>query len=292
MESHTQTHQFDMAELRTEELMASSDQLLKLAMRADPFGTFRLNVAKQEVWWSPNVFKIHGLLPKEGPVDVATAIGAYHPSDAISVGLLIDHAIENRKGFDFILRLNRADGKLRFVQAVAAVEANRAGEVTNVFGIFRDITDRISEKRVSEMNRQLVRSIIANSPAPLIVVDKDMRYMQVSPSWLELHDLGAPHEFEGTSHYETFTNLPTAWKDEHKRALGGEIINRPPSFDPDIPSELQGQGTVIFPWRTTSKKVGGLVMMVTSGRKSQEKDTTAARQIAGLLQQTEPSTVH
>lgn len=292
LETHTRTHQFDVSELKAEKSMAPSDELIKLVMRADPFGNWRFDVASQQVWWSPNVYAIHGIKPESGPVDINTAIDAYHPDDAISVGLLIDHAIENKKGFDFVMRLNRTDGSLRFVQSIASVETDGTGRVTAVFGIFKDITDRISEQRVADMNRQLIGSIIYNSPTPLVILDQDMNYLQVSPSWLEFHSLGAPHEFECTSHYDAFPDIPEAWKEEHQRALRGEVIHRNTAGQTDFSDEYKGYGTVIFPWRNASKKIGGLVMMVTTSSKSKAENAAAAGQIAELYQRSESETAH
>lgn len=292
METHTRAHQFDVKELKAETAMAQSDELLKLVMKVEPFGSWRFDVRAQEVWWSQNVYEIHGIKQESGPVDINTAIGAYHPDDAISVGLLIDHAIENKKGFDFIMRLNHTDGSLRFVQSVSTIETDETGTVTAIFGIFRDLTDRISEQRVADMNRQLINSIIYNSPTPLVVLDRDMNYLQVSPSWLEFHGLGAPHEFEGTSHYKTFSNIPQAWKAEHQRALSGEVIHRKTAAQADFSDKYKGYGSVIFPWRNASKKIGGIVMMVTTDGKSRAENTAAVGQIAGLFERSEHEAVH
>lgn len=273
--------------------MAPSDELIKLVMCAEPFGSWRFDVQAQEVWWSPNVYEIHGMKPKAGSVDVNVAIAAYHPDDAISVGLLIDHAIENKKGFDFIMRLDRPDNDMRFVQAVASIETNSAGQVTAVFGIFKDLTDRITKQRVADMNRQLITSIIHNSPTPLVVLDRDMNYLQISPSWLEFHNLGAPHEFEGTSHYQTFPDIPDAWKAEHQRALKGEVIHRDTAAQAKVSDRYRGgHGSVIFPWKTASRKIGGLVMMITTDGKSNAENAAAVGQIAGLFERSAHDTIH
>lgn len=272
--------------------MAPSNELLKLLMRSDPFGSWRFDVATEEVWWSENVYAIHGLKYEDGPVDIDKAIEAYHPDDAISVGLLIDHAIENAMGFEFVLRLNSADGSMLFVQSVGSVQTNDAGKVVAVYGIFKDITDRISERRVADMNQHLIKSIITNSPTPLVITDRDMNYLQISPSWLRFHDLGAPHEFEGTSHYQTFPKLPNAWKEEHQRALRGEVIYRKTTAQSGLGDEFKGYGSVVFPWRDASNKIGGLVMMITSDDQSKAETATAIGQITELYERSERSVIH
>lgn len=230
--------------------------------------------------------------PGRGPIDINDAISAYHPDDAISVGLLIDHAIENKKGFDFILRLSHSSGDMRFVNSVASVETNIAGKITAVFGIFKDVTDRISEQRVAKVNKQLVHSIITNSPTPLVILDHDLNYLHISPSFLEFHGFCGRREFESTSHYQAFPNIPDHWKLEHQRALKGEVIHRKASEQADLAAEFQGFGSVIFPWRNASKKIGGLVMMVTPDGKSKAENIAAASQIAGLFGRSKTESVH
>lgn len=263
--------------------MADGDQLLRLVMRAEKFGSWNLDTSTGQVSWSDTVYAIHGIEPKSGPVNVGKAVSLYHPDDAVTVELLVNDAIANKRGFDFVLRLNRTDGKMRFVQSIASVNLNALGKVTAVYGVFRDVTDRVNERNISETRGQMVNSIIANSPSPLVIVDKDMRYVQISPAWAEFHGIENPADYIGKSHYEALPDVPKEWRAEHQRALKGEVIYRQTALEAPKESGSRMFGSVVFPWRTSSNKIGGLIIMVTSLAKSKEENTGTARQIAGLM---------
>ncbi|MEP0518989.1 MAG: PAS domain-containing protein [Hyphomicrobiales bacterium] len=286
MEKHIRSNQFDHSGEKPEKLMADANMLMQLVMRSEKFGSWRLDMTTGQVMWSETVYRIHGMEPEPGPINVGKAISLYHPDDAKTVEYLINDAISHKRGFDFVLRLNRADGKMRFVEAIASVELTKSGSVTAIYGVFRDVTERINDRNISETRGQMVNSIITNSPSPLVIVDRDMRYVQISPAWAEFHKLENPTSFIGKSHYEVLPDVPKAWREEHQRALKGEVIYRKTALEADERSGSRMFGSVVFPWRTSSNKIGGLIIMVTSLAKSKEENTGTVRQIAGLMKHT------
>lgn len=283
MQEHTKSAQFNASDVQTEQLMAPAESIVQLMQHAESMGTWRLQTDTGKVWWSDNVYRIHGLEPTKGPVNIEQAVEAYHPDDIGTVNLLVEQAIENKKGFQFILRLNRADGKLRFVEAVASVREDETGHVVFLYGIFRDVTDRISEKEVAQRRGRLVNSIVENSPAPLVILDRHMKYMQISPSWVEFHKISAPKNHLGKSHYSIMKNLPDEWIDEHKRALKGEVITRNKALSMNPDAALKQCGSIVFPWFVSKDVVGGLIIMVTSLLKSNEEIRGTVGEIAGMM---------
>ncbi len=220
---------------------------------------------------------------------MSKAVALYHPSDAKTVEFLIGDAIANKNGFDFVLRLRRADGKMRFVQAIASVELDADGNVKNVYGIFRDVTQSISDKNISKTRAQLVSSIIANSPSPIAILDRKMCYLQISPAWAEFHNLEEPDSFIGRSHYEVLPEVPKEWRDEHKRALNGETVHRTMALQNGDKREASSSaGASIIPWHTALGDIGGVIIMVTPAGDRENKQNNTASHIARLMEQTDP----
>lgn len=283
MKQHTRSTQFSASELETEPLMAPADSIIELLQHTEAFGTWRVQTDTGKVWWSPNVYKILGLEPQKGAVDIEQAVKVYHPDDIGTVNYLIEGAMENKKGFEFILRLIRADGKTRFVESVGMVKEDNKGHVVFIYGVFRDITDRISEKEVSTRRGMLVNSIVRNSPAPLVILDRQMKYMQISPSWAKAHKLSDIKSYLGKSHYSVMKDLPEEWKAEHKRALKGEVITRTTAHTSHPEATGLQSGSIVFPWWTSKNQVGGLIIMVTSPLKSAAEIEGTVSHIAGLM---------
>ncbi len=280
--------QFDPKSLKTQHLKMDPDLLMQLVLQVEAFGFWSLDVQTGQVWWSENVYHIHGMEPGDGSVNIGKAVSRYHPKDAQTVEFLVNDAITNKKGFNFVLRLNRIDGKMRYVQSVASVKLHEDGSVETVYGIFRDVTERISQKNISKTRAQLVNSIIANSPSPIVILDRNLRYLQISPAWAEFHNLDNPKSFIGKSHYETLPEIPQDWRAEHQRALTGEVIHRTSALQAGRKTSSTIFGSVVFPWHTASGEVGGLIIMVTAPGKEPAGSTDAIANIARLMGQADP----
>jgi PAS domain S-box-containing protein len=124
----------------TSALTESHRQLL-MAEEIAGVGHWHLAVPTLLVTWSHEVFRIHGLEPRDGPPTLAAAIAAYHPDDRASVAGHVERAIEEGREYRTVLRLIRPDGETRFVRSHGVPERDRRGRIVAVFGVFSDITE-------------------------------------------------------------------------------------------------------------------------------------------------------
>ncbi len=143
----------------TEETVRSRTRMLELAEEVAQVGHWRLDLAAGVLTWSREVHRIHGLDPDRDPVPpLDQAIASYHPDDRAKVSRYVQDAIEEKRGFDFVLRLIRADGQTRFVSSKGRCELDPSGSVTALFGVFQDMTDRLRHetalKRLHEITSE------------------------------------------------------------------------------------------------------------------------------------------
>jgi PAS domain S-box-containing protein len=117
-------------------------QMLEMAEQMAHIGHWYADLGRSMVIWSDEVYRIHGRDPALGPPTLTEAIEAYHPEDRPTVEKAIAEAVATRSGFSFELRLQRADGETRFVEATGKVELDEHGGVKAIFGVFADITRR------------------------------------------------------------------------------------------------------------------------------------------------------
>ncbi len=264
--------------------IGDADKLMALVSQTQGIGNWRVDVKRGVAFWSPRVFEIHGMEPSDGPVDLNEAIRVYHPDDARTVAWLVVNSIENQVGYTFVLRLVRKNGEIRLVEAASSVEVNVAGETVALYGILKDVTDRYSEKDVAEGRSRLVRSIISHSPGPLAVLDRNMHYLEVSPSWVEFHRLAPAHELIGKNHYEVMPDLPEKFRQHNDSALAGETIYSQVSYSASEKRTTTEHGAAIFPWRTSTEEIGGIIIMITPPDKPHALDPTLT-EIANLFGQ-------
>ena len=76
----------------------------------------------------------------------------------------------------------------------------------------------------SRQQRELLRLFMTHMPGAAAMLDADLRYLAVTPSWLRDYGLGE-RDVLGKSHYEIFPEIPERWRAIHRRALAGESLS-------------------------------------------------------------------
>ena len=116
--------------------------LLELAEQLAEVGHWRVEVGNEIVYWSPEVYRIHGRDPDTFVPTIARSIEAYHPEDREKARAHLDRAVEAGAAFTLELRIIRPDGQTRRVSATGRCEVDPATGVTRaVVGVLRDITE-------------------------------------------------------------------------------------------------------------------------------------------------------
>jgi PAS domain S-box-containing protein len=117
-------------------------RLLSMAEAAAQIGHWRLSLAERRVFWSPEVFRIHGRSPDSEP-PYTEAVHCYHPDDQAMVTRQIEKAFATGGPFGFEARLVRPDGAIRWVSSRGQAERGPDGTITGLFGVFQDTTDQV-----------------------------------------------------------------------------------------------------------------------------------------------------
>ena len=105
-------------------------------------GHWRLELAEQRLFWSVEVFHIHGLDPGPSPA-LDRAVNFYHPEDRALVEGTLSRSLETLKPSEFEARIVRSDGEIRYVYSCSEVELREDGKPAAIFGIFQDVTSRV-----------------------------------------------------------------------------------------------------------------------------------------------------
>ncbi|HSO33993.1 MAG TPA: PAS domain-containing protein, partial [Labilithrix sp.] len=148
----------DVTELTT--ALVTSEQrnaLLALAEEVSEVGHWRIEISSDHLYWSPQVYRIHGRDPATFVPTLANGVDAYHPDDRERVSELVRRAVERQEPFAFDLRLVRADGTVRRVEARGRCEIDaRTGATLAVVGVFQDVTERDALRERNARRERLV----------------------------------------------------------------------------------------------------------------------------------------
>jgi PAS domain S-box-containing protein len=131
--------------------LQESNARLEEAQRIANVGHFSWNLIENRLVWSDELYRIHGLRPRQGTIDLTTVSDMMHPEDQEFVFLAADEAIRGGVRPDIEHRIVRPDGEVRIVHSVAAVKRDAAGQPYEMFGVTQDITDR---KRAEQALKQ------------------------------------------------------------------------------------------------------------------------------------------
>jgi PAS domain S-box-containing protein len=100
---------------------------------------------------------------------------------------------------------------------------------------------------------------IEQAPVAIAMFDREMRYISASRRWRS--DFGlADHVLHGLSHYEIFPEIGAAWKEVHRRGLGGEWIKEEEDRFERADGSVQWLHWEVQPWHETSGEVGGITI--------------------------------
>ena len=111
------------------------------------------------------------------------------------------------------------------------------GTIDRAACILHDITERKrAEEALHDLNHalevqtsllrtreELLKNFVKNVPAGVAMLDRDMRYLQVSDRFCADYSIDSSQVL-GRSHYEVFPDIPDRWKELHHRALEGETL--------------------------------------------------------------------
>ena len=131
--------------------LEESNARLEQAQRLVHMGYYEWNLITGHVTWSAELYRIYGLSPQEGPIDMAMVGEMIHPDDRKRVFRQADDAVRSGVSAAAEHRVVRPDGEVRTVQGLGTAKRNAAGLAYEMFGTVQDITDH---KRAQEDLRQ------------------------------------------------------------------------------------------------------------------------------------------
>ncbi len=139
-----------------------------LAEQMSGVGHWSLNPDTSSVYWSPEVYAIHGVSPDDFDPNYGDAVLFYEENDRKMVDELVAHSIANAEGWEFEATIELSTGDRRRVHSIGECLKDEKGQVEVIFGVFRDITE---EKRVYEelAERELQYRILAEHSTDIVV---------------------------------------------------------------------------------------------------------------------------
>lgn len=139
---------------RSEECLRESIDLVRLAEQAARLGHWRLDLGTEHLFWSDEVYRIHGMDPEQFVPTLERALAFYPPDHRDAVTEIIGETIRNGTPFEFEHRIVLEDGRERIVHSVGRPQTDGEGHIIAVVGTFQDVTERVLTKQELERSRE------------------------------------------------------------------------------------------------------------------------------------------
>ena len=137
------------------QLQASEAQLAE-AQRTAHLGHWEWHLARDEVIWSAELYRIYGLAVGAFQATYAGFLDRVHPDDRVHVQEKVNEAYKNGRPFDYFHRIVRPTGDIRVVHARGRPLYDSAGTIIKLHGTAQDITElKDAENKLAQSVRQL-----------------------------------------------------------------------------------------------------------------------------------------
>ncbi len=145
------------------------ENLLKDTNKLASVGGWELDLRKEELFFTDEVYRIHEL-PLKTQLNVEEAINFYAEEDRPKITEAVNHAIQTGEGYDLELTLITAKGNRKWVRAIGKAQVDEHGEAYKLYGVFQDLSMRkLMEDQLKEKNEQLEQLLKATNDINAII---------------------------------------------------------------------------------------------------------------------------
>ena len=224
---------------RIEDALKEAQALYHSLVDQMPAGVFRKDAEGRFVFVNAWYCQIKGMTPEQilgkTPRELAAGEFVKHPEAAKEIQLAIQGAnhheliMETGQRIDVDELYPGADGTMQHWQVVKSPVFGLDGKITGTQGIFFDVTKRDHAEAALAHERNLLRTMIDNSPDAIYIKDLSGRKTLANPT--ELKNMGCKTEAEaiGKSDFEIYPQELAAGYFEDDQAViqsGKPLINR------------------------------------------------------------------
>lgn len=145
---------------------------LKEAQRIAHVGDWRWDVRTNQLVWSEEVYRLHGLDPRTFQPTLDGMLGCYGEIERVAVRAQFDRALREGKEFSYSLQIQLPDGQSRDVAAEAYCELDPANRVGAIFGVMRDRTADLAIQTALDDSQRRLQTIINTIVEGVVVTNR------------------------------------------------------------------------------------------------------------------------
>ena len=155
-EDVTETRKLEKEFQEKQRQMQFETEILNKTQKIAHIGNWHLDIEKDILTWSDEIYRIFGLTPQEHEATYEAFLDACHPDDREMVEKAYTHSIKTKTPYECVYRICRPDGKVRIVFEKSEYIVDDSGKSTHSYGMIQDITEfKDAEKRLLTIKKKL-----------------------------------------------------------------------------------------------------------------------------------------
>jgi PAS domain S-box-containing protein len=173
------------------------DVSLKLAEAAQlsKMGYWELDIVKNNLIWSDEVYRIFGLKPQEFKATYESFLSYVHPEDRDAVNKAYSDSLKNKLPYDIQHRVLLKSGEIKYVREKCQTEYNDDGEAIRSIGAVLDITEQIlAEQKIAQSQAYFQSIYNATSDAIFIHDGESGQIVDVNNRMVEMYGYSSKEE--------------------------------------------------------------------------------------------------
>ncbi|MCI5076872.1 PAS domain-containing protein [Oricola sp.] len=178
------THQDISRRKKREEELRKSEDFLERTGRLAGVGGWEVDVVNEEIFWSNETCRIHGVEPGYKPT-LAEAVNFYAPEARPVIEAAIEKSIATGEGWDVELPFIKMDGERIWVRAVGSAQFE-SGKPVRMVGAFQDVTEQVTQRIALEQVNERIAIATRNGRIGVWDANLDTGKTLYSDIWCEL----------------------------------------------------------------------------------------------------------
>lgn len=182
----------DITERKNAEfVLRQSEEGLKEAQRMAHLGSWYLDIATNQVFWSEELNKMYGFDPALPPPLYTESMKLFTPESWERLSSAIAQAADTGTPYELELETVRKDGGRGWMLARGELVRDERGSPVRVRGVAMDITERKQAELKLRDSEQAFRALSENSPDVIVRYDREGRRIYVNPAFERVNHLRA-----------------------------------------------------------------------------------------------------
>jgi len=162
--------------------LKESKNNLKEAQKLSNIGHWELDLVKNSLYWSDEVYRIFGLKPQEFAATYESFLEHIHPDDHDLVNRAYSESVITKSSYNIEHRVLTKQNKIKFVEERCTHKLDSNGNVIKSIGTVHDITQRVE----NEKELELASNVFRYSTDAIVITDSENKIVSLNSAFEKL----------------------------------------------------------------------------------------------------------